>query len=112
MPACAGAATVRTPADPGPTATDSIGFEAAPGERNGVHVRLRRQSIEIVDHGVERLKLRSEPGFDSCRRIAARRVACPRLPLTVKLRDGDDSFVADPGGHATDRPQGHPLDLR
>ena len=111
-PPCVRAATVRTPADPGPLATDSIGFEAARGERNRVHVRLHRQSIEIVDRGVERLAIEKEPGFDSCTRTGPRSVVCPRLPLTVRLRDRDDTFVADPGGHAADRPQDHPLELQ
>lgn len=111
-PACADAATVTISASVGPAANSYVEYSAARGERNRVTVRLRKRTLVIADHGVERLGFKEIEPFGRCDRRGPRTLVCPRIPVIASLEDGDDTFAASPGGHGHDHPRKHPLELQ
>jgi hypothetical protein len=112
VPAWGEAATVTISAGVGPASNSYVEFSAARGERNRVTVRLRRRTLVIADHGVERLGFKELEPFGRCDRRGPRTLVCPRLPVIAHLEDGDDTFAASPGGHGRDHLRKHPLELQ
>jgi Ca2+-binding RTX toxin-like protein len=105
LPSSAGAAHVGQFATP---SVQALEFGAAKGERNRVHVKIKRDSVTIVDAGAF---VELDQGTD-CTRTGVHRVVCPRYPLFVSLGDRDDTLDLAPGGAGLDHLRTHPLALQ
>lgn len=94
-------------------------FEAEPGERNRVSVRVHARGVVIVEDSGAPLEL--SEASDDCRTVDANTVRCRAggpLEGKIDLGDGDDTVLVDGlnaevvGGEGDDEIRGHDASLR
>ena len=109
VPAAADASTIVITASAGPPAGKYIDYRATRGEINRVQVLIKRHSLVLVDRGAARIRTGGTK-YGRCRATSRQRAVCPRYPLSVLLRDGDDRFTAAPGANGAPPTSTSPLD--